>query len=133
MEEKTYKAKGQMLFRLGPDGIETQMYDREYYLRTHSTFWKDQDVCKNIVDHMYKYEFTKNIYGLFDGKEFLKSVQDGCIMDDDGHVADVFVDGFESNLGLATNSLTSGGFLVSEEVWEDICNEHNVEVNWVNK
>lgn len=105
-----YKAKGQIIFRLGSDGIQTQ-----------------------IVNDLYRGNFEKDIYDLFDGKEFLEHVQDGYITDYDGSIATVFVDGYISNLGLATDNLTQGKFLVSAEVWKDICNEFKIEVNWANK
>ena len=127
-----YKAKGQMIFRLGPDGIETQRYDRDYYLQYYAGYFPPNDV-ESIINHKFDTEFTQNIYHLFDGKEFLSHVQDGCITDDDGHIADIFVNGYISNLGLATDNLTQGEFLVSTEVWEDICSEFKVEVNWANK
>lgn len=106
-----YKAKGTILFRLGVDGIEYQIYERDWF----------------------ESKFTKNIYDLFDGKEFLETVEGGCIIDYDGSIADVFVDGYVSNLGLATDNLTQGKFLVDAEVWKDICDEFKVEVNWANK
>jgi hypothetical protein len=127
-----YKAKGQILFRLGPDGIETQIYDRDYYMQHYGQYFSPSD-AELFIDHKFNTEFTPNIYDIFDGKEFLSGVQDGYIIDDDGHIADIFVDGYISNLGLSTDNLTQGEFLVSAEVWEDICNEFKVEVNWANK
>ena len=129
----TYKAKGSMLFRLGPDGIETQVYDREYYLRREQYYISDKKMCEEMVDQIYRWDFEKTIYHLFDGKEFLQNVQDGCLIDYDGSISTVFVDGYVSNLGLATDNLTQGKFLVTAEVWEYICNEFKVEVNWANK
>ena len=127
-----YKANGQILFRLGPDGIETQIYNRESYIQYYSQYCSPSSV-NGLVDYKFKTEFAPDIYSLFDGKEFLSHVQDGCIIDDDGCIADIFVDGYISNLGLAINNLTQGEFLVSAEVWEDICSEFKVEVNWANK
>ena len=133
MDTNKYKAKGTALFRLGPDGIEMSIYDRDNYFKHESQYFSDVNECNAVVDQIYNWQLTKSIYGLFDGKDFLKMVQDGCIIDYDGYIADVFVDGYESNLGLATDNLTSSGFLVSEEIWKDICEEYKVEVNWVNK
>lgn len=127
-----YKAKGQIFFRLGPDGIETQRYDRDYYLQQYAGYFHPNDV-EFIVNHKFDTELTQNIYNIFDGKEFLNHVQDGYIMDDDGQIANIFVNGYISNLGLSTDNLTQGEFLVSAEVWKDICNEFKVEVNWANK
>lgn len=132
MKDK-YKAKGQLFFRLGLNGIQTQVYDRSYYLQHEQYYINDNKMCEEIVDQIYRWDFERDIYDLFDGKEFLKLVQDGCIMDDDGFMSTVFVDGYISNLGLATDNLTQGNFLVSAEVWKDICNKFKVEVNWANK
>ncbi len=131
--DNKYNTLGQMLIRLGPDyNIETQIYDREYYLRKYGQYYP-KNIYREVVAMMYAQQFTKDIYDLFEGKKFLQLVKEGCITDDDGHVADVFVDGYVSNLGLATDNLTSSGFLVSEKVWLDICKSCKVEVNWANK
>ena len=128
-----YKAKGHIEFHLGIDGIKYQIYDRDYYLKQEKRYIKDDAFCEEVVEHMYQHNFTKNIYDLIDGKEFLEAVQQGYFIDYDGTIADIFVDGYISNLGLATNNLTKGKFLVDAEVWEEICDEFNVEVNWANK
>lgn len=132
--DNKYNARGQMLIRLGSDyNIETQVYDKAYYLKHYSEYFSDINRCRDIVGTMYEQQFIKDIYDLFDGEEFLKDVKAGCITDNDGHVVDVFVDGYVCNLGLATDNLTFGGFLVSEKVWLDICRSCKVEVNWANK
>lgn len=128
-----YKAKGLMLFRLGLDGIETQEFDRDYYDKKYRMLYRDDEMCNEIINQKYEWEFTKDIYDLIDGQEFLEFVQTGSFIDYDGYIKDVFVDGYKSNLGLATDNLTSGDFLVDEKVWADICEVYKVEVNWVNK
>ena len=128
-----YNAKGAIVFRLGTDGIEYQIYDRYWHMKDYGRYLSNTDTCKQIVDIIYEDKFTKNIYDLFDGTKFLEMVEDGCLIDNDGSIADVFVDGYVSNLGLATDNLTQGKFLVDAEVWKDICDEFKVEVNWANK
>lgn len=130
---ETYNSKGRRLFRYGRDGIEVQTYDYNYYLNYQHKYHKDLDMCHKLVKMKYEYDFNFDVYDLFNGKKFLELVKSGCITDYDGHVANVFIDGFDSNLGLATDNLTSSGFLVDEEVWLDLCNECKVEVNWANK
>ena len=73
------------------------------------------------------------IYDLVDGEKFLEWVASGCIIDDDGSIANVFVDGYDSNLGLHHKGLSDGGFLVDKDTFLSICKEHRVEVNWANK
>ena len=128
-----YNAKGYIEFSLGIDGIEYRTYDRDYYLRREKGYINDDAFCKEVVDHMYRHNFTKDIYDLMDGKKFLENVEEGYLLDYDGTISAVFVDGYISNLGLATDNLTQGKFLVSAEMWKDICDEFKVEVNWANK
>ena len=131
--DNKYNAYGLMFIRIGPDyNIETQIYDKEYYLRKYSQYYSKK-VCYEMATLTYAQQCTRRIYDLFDGKEFLQMVKAGGITDDDGHVVDIFVDGYRSNLGLTTDNLTSSGFLVSEKVWLDICKSCKVEVNWANK
>jgi hypothetical protein len=128
-----YKAKGYIEFCLSQDGIQYRTYDRDYYLKREKRYINDDAFCEEVVEHMYRHNFTKNIYDLIDGKVFLENVQEGYFIDYDGTIADVFVDGYISNLGLTTDNLTKGKFLVTTEVWEEICDEFKVEVNWANK
>ena len=128
-----YKAKGYIEFSLGSNGIEYRIYDRDYYLRREKGYIRDDAFCEEVVEHMYQHNFTKKIYDLIDGKVFLENVQEGYFIDYDGTISDVFVDGYISNLGLTTNNLTKGKFLMSAEMWEEICDEFKVEVNWANK
>ena len=79
-----YKAKGAILFRLGIDGIEYQIFDRDWYMEDNGRYFSDPDNCKQIVDMIYEDKFTKNIYDLFDGEKFLENVEDGCIIGDIG-------------------------------------------------
>ena len=67
------------------------------------------------------------------GSEFLSSVDSTCIIDDDGLLSEVLVDGFISNLGLSHKHFSQGDFLVTYDVWKNICNNHDVVVNWANK
>lgn len=122
---KKMKFKGSIEFCLGEDGIEYRVYDRKWYMGEYKN--------EQIVDMILSDTYTRDIYHLFDGMEFLDNVESKCIMDDDGQIADIFVDGYISNLGLAHNNLTQGMFLVTPSVWEDICDEFKVEVNWANK
>ena len=133
MKTDEYKAQGVILFKLSTDGIAYQIFNRDWYTKDRGRYYSESATCKKIVDMMFEDKFTKSIYDLFDGKEFLKNVEDGCIIDYDGHIADIFVDGYVSNLGLATDNLTQGQFLVDADIWIDICNEFVVEVNWANK
>lgn len=128
-----YKAKGYVEFSLGKDGVEYRIYDRDYYLKREKGYIDDDAWCQEMVEHMYRHNFTKDIYDLIGGKEFLEAVQGSFFTDYDGTISDIFVDGYISNLGLTTNNLTKGKFLLSTEMWKEICDEFKVEVNWANK
>ena len=133
MNKKIYKAKGNLLFRIGVLGLETQVFDREFYLQHNLKMYSSKEQAIAVTDMLYEDKFNRNIYDLFDGKEFLQMVEDGCIIDYDGHIADVFVDGYKSNLGLATDNLSQGELLVNAMVWKELCENFNIEVNWANR
>jgi hypothetical protein len=133
MDRKKYEAKGNLLFRIGILGLETQLFDRDFYLDYNLKLYETQEKAEAITDMFYRDKFSRDIYDLFDGDEFLQMVEDGCIIDYDGHIVDIFVDGYKSNLGLATDNLTQGEFLVNTEVWKELCKNFNIEVNWANK
>lgn len=90
---------------------------------------KEKGIPLDIVEDMNE----RNIYDLMDGQKFLKAVDGLYFIDDDGAIADVFVDGYKSNLGLSHKGICQGSFLVSGKEWDRICQSYKVEVNWVNK
>lgn len=78
--------------------------------------------------------YETNIYGtLMSGQQFYEYVDDTSIINYDGTLADVFVNGYESNLGLHHKGLSQGEFPVDGPTWLDLCDEFNIEVNWCNK
>lgn len=76
---------------------------------------------------------TSSNSDLIDGMDFLKRIKNGGITDYDGYISKVYIDKFISNLGLATPYFQSGGFMVSEKQWEELCGYLEVVVDWVNK
>lgn len=101
--------------------------DIKYYTQTK------EEVLKQFNGEDFLKQFIHPIYDLFDGKEFYESVDNGSIINYDGSLAHIFVDGYISNLGLAHEGLQQGKFLVDGETFLDICENHKVEVNWANK
>lgn len=126
---KKYKSKGLILFRLGKEGIETQTFDKDYYINKY----KNDGIDSKTSRLMFCMNHELDVYNLIEGEKFLRRVESYGIMDYDGHIAEVYVDGYKSNLGLATDNLTQGDFLVSRDVWLDLCDTYKIEVNWVNK
>ena len=115
-----YDAKGFMYFRAIKEGYEILTEEKE-------------DILKPYDGEDFMNMFTKSIYDLMDGVEFFKAVDSGCFINYDGSIADVFVDGYISNLGLAHKGIRQGKFLVNKDVWMEICEDFKVEVNWANK
>ena len=131
-DKEKYLAKGQMIFVQTADGLKEYIYDRDYYLNEYRD--KLGLNTETYVNYIYDSKFTFNVYSLMSGKKFLKMISSGYFTDDDGHIAELFVDGFKTNLGLFTDKLISGeGCLLDENAWKNMCNKYNVEVNWANK
>jgi hypothetical protein len=82
---------------------------------------------------MYREQLERPIYDLMSGKEFFENVTGGAFIDYDGHIADVFVDGYVSNLGLSHRGLHQGNFLLNGDAWLEYCDEFDIKVNWANK
>lgn len=119
-----YKSKGFMHFKLNND------YKLVYRVSTI------EDITKGlspIAQEAIADTFVHPGYDLFSGKEFLKDVRNGCITDNDGILFGIYVDGFYTNLGLDEAGFSQGNFLISDKVFEDLCNSHEVIVNWANK
>lgn len=122
----SYEAKGTLDFVATIDDIKVAIRDKEWYKRCWNSY-------SSIFELMWTDHFVKSIYGLMSGQEFLEAVQNGCLTNYDGSVAQVFVDGYISNLGLFTeDGFQCGDFTVDEELWLQICDNYKVEVNWVN-
>lgn len=77
--------------------------------------------------------FTHEIYTLIPGLKFLEMVRDRTITDDDGLISEMFVDGFQSNLGLCEAGFCQNGFLVTGNIFASLCERHDIMVNWANK
>lgn len=141
--EKGYKAKGYMTFGLCLDEegyiLKYRLYKLEDILDDRMKWLSDipnlpdyDNILENLREEV-QLDNTYEIYYLMDGMEFLNAVLDGSIMDYDGTLSDIFIDGYKSNLGLATEGLEQGEFLVDENLFKQICEQYKVEVNWANK
>lgn len=135
---KQYKAKGNVKFIMYSDKDDSTCgyvlnYISNNDLITNATQYNKspsfiEAYTKDVIDlHTYP------IFDLMPGLDFLEAVLSGSITDYDGIIANIFVDGFNSNLGLYTQNLIDGEFLVCENTFREICNKYKVEVNWANK
>lgn len=91
---------------------------------------KNDEEYKGMADFYFR---PINIYHLMSGEEFADAVDKGFFIDYDGSLADVLVDGYQSNLGICTNSFHQGNFMVDINTFREICSKSKVEVNWANK
>lgn len=112
-ERKTIITKGTMIFSLEAEensySINMEVYEDEY--------------SKREIEEI----------DFIEGKDFLESVRSYGFIDYDGWISEIIVDGYLSNLGLREARLSSGKFLVGGNLFEEICEQHEVIVNWVNK
>lgn len=123
--------KGFMIFRLGPAGLESETITADDMVQEFDT--TDLNLLDLLIDEVVKNRLTIQEYSLMSGSAFLSLVDSTCIIDDDGLLSEVLVDGFISNLGLSHKHFSQGDFLVTYDVWKDICSNHDVVVNWANK
>lgn len=95
---------------------------------------KDTEGMEGVVGMFvenHKRNYTMDYGDVFDGMEFLDAVRDGTIMGYDGFLGVILVDGYTSNLGLVVgDGFRQGRFLVDEEIFAKICEEHDVQVIW---
>lgn len=119
-----YKSKGFMFFKLDNN------YELVYQIITIDDMVK---TVSPVFQEAIADIFIHPAYDLLSGKEFLDYVRNGCITDNDGILSGIYIDGFRTNLGLDEAGFSQGNFLVSDKVFEDLCNSHEVLVNWANK
>ena len=124
--------KGFMIFRLGPAGLETETITVDDMAEDFANI-ADSNMLDSLIGGLVKNRLTIQEYSLMSGSEFLSSVDSTCIIDDDGLLSEVLVNGFISNLGLSHKGFSQGEFLVTYDVWKNICSNHDVVVNWANK
>ena len=124
-KEKKFISKGDIDFVYGKDGMMHRVWQLEDLRRLYHGVLTD-DMIKDM-------HCTYNIYDLFSGKEFLQMVEEDCIIDYDGSLSDIFVDGYKSNLEFVANNFCQGKFLVTTEIFRELCDEYNIQVNWANK
>lgn len=127
-----YKAKGILNFYLKNGKLCEKHVSIEQIVKSNLIFVEDKKFEQYIKDNVEK-RYTFEIFSLIPGSDFLDMIDNQCIIDNDGDLAAVFVDGYMSNLGLVHKDFLQGNFLVDSDEWRKICSEHDIEVNWANK
>lgn len=120
-----YKAEGIFLFAHGENG---ELYQKQLNIVDLAITFRGKP---EEIQKLYTYDINED--DLIDGKEFLHDVRKKWIIDYDGSLEHIFVNGFESNLGLASNDFCQGKFLVMEDVFEELCEEYNIKVDWAGR
>lgn len=131
-KDKVYKAKGLIYFAYSDEhGLLTQTWEKEKeYTDLHYKSSSDApDYVKEMIEDRHRYP----IYDLMSGKKFYEAVNSGCIIDYDGTLSEVFVDGYKSNLGLCHKGFGQGNFMVDGDTFLSLCEDYKIEVNWANK
>lgn len=119
------QAKGYITYRLSKTGMEQNIKTVDDIIEELGSF---EELRQSVIDSLNKEDCD-----LYSGKAFLEMVKSGGITDDDGSLCCVYVDGFISNLGLSDGNFNKGSFMVTAEVWEEICSKYAVVVDWSNK
>ena len=114
-----------------------RIFDKEIYTKGYMCFFYDVDGM-NYYTREWEDEFEQQyrrdfVYDLFDGERFLNDVRSNGFNNYDGHISEIYVDGYKTNLGLYETGICQGKFIVSGDVFEYLCKNHDVKVNWANK
>lgn len=123
MKKIVYKANGTLDFAYGKHGV----------LCTLALDIKNIAQMNGVSEENVQDYYTFNVGELYEGKEFLRMISEKGIINSDGELIRIFLDGYLTNLGIASNDFYQGNFLVMEDVFEELCEEHDILVEWANK
>lgn len=124
---RSFKAKGSMKFVYTSQGLTSIKLPLNKLA---------EDYPLNIQPEILKMLEKNNTFEVHDmmtGVAFLECVKALGFKDYDGVLKHVYVDGFDSNLGLMAYGVCQGQFLVDESTFEQICKDHHVLVDWCNR
>lgn len=127
-----YQCYGEMMYAYNSETKEPDIcyiLDFEEYSKQLYIPEECLEIYKNIFLENHNFECSD----LISGKKFLENVREGCFIDYDGCISHIFVDGYDTNLGLFEGGICQGKFIVDGNAFETICNEHEVLVDWANK
>jgi len=95
------------------------------------TFYKEYTEEQKSYVNLYRTEIE--VEDLIDGETFAEYVEDGCFIDYDGSISQIFVDDYKSNLGIWDKGIHQGEFCIGLYDFRRLCNQYKIEVDWVNK
>ena len=70
---------------------------------------------------------------LLSGFDFIDGVERSIFTDKFGYINDILVSGYKSNLGIFSDKLKQGNFMVSISEFKKLCSEYEIQVNWGEK
>ena len=129
------RIKGVITFFATEKGIKYSVTDEQETKAIVDKAFKDdfEDLKESILDVL----LSSKVKGYFvSGKDFLNRVLSGEYTNASGSVYAIYIDRCISNLGLFYRSKdgvysTFGKFLVTPDVFEEFCKDHNVMIDWV--
>lgn len=124
---RQFKAKGMMKFVYTCQGLSSIQLPLERLVEDYPIDFQPQ-VIKMLQDN-----HTFEVHNMMTGLAFLECVKSCRFTDYDGVLKHVYVDGFDSNLGLMAYGLCQGQFLVDDSTFEQVCKDHHVLVDWCNR
>lgn len=116
----------------GKQQYESRGYITHRFIKTPSV-----DLCKfDKVEDQHVVNVSNS--DLFTGENFLQDVLKGCLTDYDGWITHVFLDNYETKIRLGWCGNLSGAYkeeylVLDEDEWKQLCDNHKIEVYWVNK
>lgn len=118
MNESIKIAKGVMVFAFDVDHLISVKHDKD-------TVMKDLRIGSKLLDTYLSYDETE----FYDGLDFVKDIKSDPKKFGEFNSLRILVDGYVTNLGIFTKFNQIGEFLISDESFERLCNDHEVKIS----
>ena len=130
-KNKKIQADGYITFRYTMRGIEIQYKNHDDILQQLGHEPGTDPIFEDNIKEKYPEQHL--IADLLTGNDFLEMVDNNTIMDYDGTLSGIYVDGYLSNIGLSHNNFEQGNFLLDHDAFWDLCDTYRVIVNWASQ
>lgn len=134
-DDATIICKGFINATIGSDSFNLISLSIESLIEDACQYYEKNTNMYNGMKEIQEDRVIINPYDLMTGESFLDEIRSGCIIDEDGSLANIIVDGYISDIGLVSKNrhFMQGDFLCEEDMFKELCDEHTVLVNWANK
>lgn len=122
-----FKTLWERLYKYTESGLEYQNITLEDSLKDYKSL--SSEVLEPLRSKLSIIDTTH----LMNGSDFAHDVDAGCLIDYDGYVKNVFINGFKTNIRLSHNGLSTDRFGVNKYIWDNLCRNNEVYVDWINK